>query len=81
MIGVTVGFISMLIIRTLFGAAEGPLQQHSIKWLITGSLKEVATAIGIATAGNPIGGAIAGPIMGILIITTGWRVAFLYLLQ
>ncbi|WP_440441315.1 hypothetical protein [Providencia huaxiensis] len=24
MIGVTVGFISMLIIRTLFGAAEGP---------------------------------------------------------
>ncbi|WP_440441317.1 MFS transporter [Providencia huaxiensis] len=35
--------------------------------------------MGIATAGNPIGGAIAGPIMGILIITTGWRVAFFIL--
>ncbi|WP_272674122.1 MULTISPECIES: MFS transporter [unclassified Providencia] len=80
MIGVTVGFISMLIIRTLFGAAEGPfaatLNKMVNNWF---PKKEVATAIGIATAGNPIGGAIAGPIMGILIITTGWRVAFFIL--
>ncbi|MEX5927254.1 MFS transporter [Providencia hangzhouensis] len=72
----------MLIIRTLFGAAEGPfaatLNKMVNNWF---PKKEVATAIGIATAGNPIGGAIAGPIMGILIITTGWRVAFFILLQ
>ncbi|MDN8598982.1 MFS transporter [Citrobacter sp. S2-9] len=77
LIGVAVGFTSMLIIRVLFGAGEGPfastLNKIVSNWF---PRREVASAIGVATAGNPLGGALAGPIMGSLVLIIGWRMAF-----
>lgn len=77
LIGAASGFISMLVIRVLFGAGEGPfastLNKMVNNWF---PRREVASAIGIATAGNPLGGAIAGPIMGSLVLFIGWRLAF-----
>jgi MFS transporter, ACS family, hexuronate transporter len=34
-------------------------------------------AVGIVNAGNPIGGAIAGPLVGLLALAIGWRWTFL----
>ncbi|ELX7630483.1 MFS transporter [Salmonella enterica] len=40
------------------------------------SRKESATAIGIFSAGSPLGGAVSGPIVGLLALSLGWRPAF-----
>src|SRR5581483_2700849 len=53
-----VGFSSLLIVRVLFGCGEGPFGAAASKmvnnWFPP---RRVATAIGIANAGTPIGGA------------------------
>jgi ACS family hexuronate transporter-like MFS transporter len=70
---------SMLIVRLLFGAAEGPFGALINK--ITNDrfeTKEAAAAIGVANAGNPFGAAIAGPIVGFVAITYGWRWSFIF---
>ncbi len=67
----------MLAVRVLFGMAEGPVSAAGNKitnnWI---SRKESATAIGIFSAGSPLGGAISGPVVGLLAISLGWRPAF-----
>ena len=71
-------FWSLLIVRALFGVGEGPVSTTANKainsWF---PITERARAIGIAQAGGPLGGALAGPIVGFLAIWLGWRVAFL----
>lgn len=75
--GLTVGLYSMLAVRVLFGMAEGPVSAAGNKiinsWI---SRKETATAVGIFSAGSPLGGAISGPIVGLLAISFGWRLSF-----
>lgn len=70
-------FWSLLIVRALFGVGEGPVSTTANKainsWF---PVKERARAIGFAQAGGPLGGALAGPIVGFLAIWLGWRVAF-----
>ncbi|QCI12851.1 MFS transporter [Pseudomonas putida] len=70
-------FWSLLIVRALFGVGEGPVSTTANKainsWF---PITERARAIGIAQAGGPLGGALAGPIVGFLAIWLGWRVAF-----
>ncbi|MCA8093836.1 MFS transporter [Burkholderia anthina] len=77
MTALTVGFVSLLIVRLLFGMAEGPLCSAANKmvnnWLPRGA---AATAMGLLSAGSPLGGAIAGPIVGLLAAQFGWRPAF-----
>jgi ACS family hexuronate transporter-like MFS transporter len=41
--------------------------------------RRIATAIGIANAGTPIGGALAGPVAGWLAVRYGWRTSFVVL--
>lgn len=74
---VATGFYSMLILRVLFGMAEGPISCSANK-MINGWFpkKQAATAIGILSAGSPLGGAVSGPIVGFLAIAFGWRLAF-----
>lgn len=71
-------FWSLLIVRALFGVGEGPVSTTANKainsWF---PIKERARAIGIAQAGGPLGGALAGPIVGFLALWLGWRAAFL----
>ncbi len=71
------GFYSLLILRVLFGMAEGPICASANK-MINGWFpqKQAATAVGLLSAGSPLGGAVAGPIIGYLALGFGWRPAF-----
>lgn len=74
---VATGFWSMLILRILFGMAEGPISAAANKMVNNWFPKrQVATAVGFLSAGSPLGGAIAGPIVGYLAISFGWRLSF-----
>ncbi|PPC78882.1 MFS transporter [Pokkaliibacter plantistimulans] len=70
-------FWSLLIVRALFGVGEGPVSSTANKavnsWF---PITERARAIGIAQSGGPLGGALAGPIIGFLALWLGWRFAF-----
>ncbi|WP_261640200.1 MFS transporter [Erwinia mallotivora] len=71
------GFWSMLILRALFGMAEGPICASANK-AINGWFpkRQAATAMGLLSAGSPLGGAVAGPVIGYLALAFGWRLAF-----
>jgi ACS family hexuronate transporter-like MFS transporter len=75
------GFVSMIVLRVLFGVGEGPLSSTMSKtvsnWF---PRREAATAIGIVNSGTPLGGAVAGPIVGYLALAFGWRWAFLIIM-
>jgi ACS family hexuronate transporter-like MFS transporter len=75
-----VGFTSLLVVRTIFGVGEGPFGSAANKmvgnWF---PRRQVATAIGFANAGTPIGGALAGPVAGWLAVRYGWRTSFIAL--
>ncbi|MCX9024032.1 MFS transporter [Citrobacter portucalensis] len=75
------GFLSLLGLRVLFGMSEGPLGSTFNKtvnnWF---PQKETSSAVGFANAGTPLGGAIAGPVVGLLAVQFGWRVSFLIIM-
>ena len=75
-----VGFSSLLIVRVLFGCGEGPFGAAANKmvsrWFPP---HQIATAIGIANAGTPIGGALAGTVARSLAVRYGWRTSFVVL--
>ncbi|MEX3822311.1 MFS transporter, partial [Paraburkholderia sp. BR14262] len=75
---VAVGFASLLVLRVLFGMAEGPLCAGANKMVNNWMPRDIAaTSMGLLSAGSPLGGAIAGPVIGLLAISFGWRPAFL----
>ena len=73
-----VGFVSMIVIRILFGMGEGPLSSTINKmvnnWFPS---NQRASVVGLTNSGTPLGGAIAGPIVGFIAISYGWRVSLL----
>ena len=72
-----VGFASLLVLRVLFGMAEGPLCAGANKMVNNWMPHDIAaTSMGLLSAGSPLGGAIAGPVIGLLAISFGWRPAF-----
>jgi MFS family permease len=74
------GFVSLLSVRIVFGFGEGPFAATANKMVLNWFPREqIATAIGIANAGTPIGGALAGPIAGWFALKYGWRSSFLAL--
>ncbi|WP_233839020.1 MFS transporter [Paraburkholderia sp. ZP32-5] len=75
--GLATGFGSLLTLRTFFGMAEGPLAT-TINKMVNNWFphKESATAFGFANCGLPLGGAVAGPVVGLMTVAFGWRVAF-----
>jgi ACS family hexuronate transporter-like MFS transporter len=75
--GVT-GFASLLVVRIIFGAGEGPYATCTNK-MLSGWFEhsKQATAVGFANSGQQFGGAIAGPIVGLLALRYGWRVSFI----
>ena len=75
--GMATGFISMLLIRVGFGIGEGPFSATANKMVSNWfPRREAGSAIGIANAGTPLGGAIAGPLVGYCVVQFGWRVSF-----
>jgi D-galactonate transporter len=71
------GFVSLLVIRVFFGVGEGPLSSTMNKvvnnWF---PHREAASAVGFANCGTPLGGAIAGPVVGLIAVAFGWKLAF-----
>ncbi len=72
----SIGFL--LVVRVIFGMGEGPFSS-TINKLVSQWFprREQATAVGLANAGTPLGGAIAGPIVGFIAVAWGWRPAFI----
>jgi len=70
-------FTSLLVVRLIFGMGEGPYGSAANK-LVSNWFprRQQATAVGWANAGTPLGGALAGPVVGIIALTWGWRVSF-----
>lgn len=75
--GVAVSFATLLIIRLLFGMAEGPFLSTSSKLICNWfPVTQRSTGISIAMSGSTLGGALAGPVAGYLAISHGWRMSF-----
>ena len=67
----------LLTVRTLFGMGEGPFCSTASKTVSNWCpRREQASAVGLANAGEPLGAALAGPIVGLVAATAGWRVSF-----
>ncbi len=75
--GLASGFASLLGLRVLFGMAEGPMAT-TINKMVNNWFphRESATAFGFANCGLPLGGALAGPVIGYMTEAFGWRIAF-----
>lgn len=73
----TVGVASLLVVRIIFGMGEGPFCAN-INKLISNWFPRAkqASAIGIANSGQSFGAALAGPIVGFLAVSFGWRTSF-----
>ncbi|WP_454726742.1 MULTISPECIES: MFS transporter [Cupriavidus] len=73
----TVGLASLLVVRVIFGMGEGPFCAN-INKLVSNWFPRAqqASAIGIANSGQSLGAALAGPIVGFLAVSVGWRVSF-----
>lgn len=71
------GLATLLVIRVIFGAGEGPLATCTNK-VISGwfDRKEQTTAVGFANSGLQLGAALAGPVVGLMAVRFGWRVPF-----
>jgi MFS transporter, ACS family, hexuronate transporter len=70
-------FASLAIARIAFGLAEGPMGTTTNKsisnWF---PRREAGRAVGLTNAGQPLGAAIAAPIVGIVAVQFGWRISF-----
>lgn len=80
-IALTYNFASLFIIRVIFGMGEGPLSAATSKavnnWF---PKKERARALGMAMCGTPLGGAVSGPIVGLIAIHWGWKASFVLIM-
>ena len=69
---------ALLVVRVIFGMGEGPFSANINKLVsLWFPRQEQATAVGIANAGTPLGGAIAGPVVGFIAVSFGWRASFI----
>ena len=78
--GLVNGFAQLLIVRTLFGFAEGPMNSTTNRTITNWfPRREAARAVGFTFSGQTFGSAIAAPIVAFIAITTGWRTSFFIL--
>lgn len=74
---ITTGVFSLVAVRAVFGMGEGPLNSASNRYVNHWfPRREQASAAAFSSSGSSIGGAIAGPVVGFLAVTFGWRLAF-----
>ena len=78
--GATLGYLSMLVTRFIFGASEAgafpALARSTFSWF---PVKERGLVTGINFSASRLGGAIAYPLMVMLIAGVGWRSSFFIL--
>lgn len=75
------GFVSLLIIRILFGMGEGPLSA-TINKMVNNWFPPTqrASVVGVTNSGTPLGGAISGPIVGMIAVAFSWKVSFVLIM-
>jgi MFS transporter, ACS family, hexuronate transporter len=70
-------YATLMVARVAFGVAEGPMGTTTNKsisnWF---PRREAGRAVGITNAGQPLGAAIAAPIVGLVALQFGWRISF-----
>lgn len=77
MTALATGFVSLFVFRTAFGMGEGPISATANRTVANWfPLRERARAVGLNQAGGPLGGALAGPVVGFMALQFGWRLAF-----
>src|SRR5471032_3276561 len=71
-------FGTLMIARVAFGVAEGPMGTTTNKsisnWF---PRREAGRAVGLTNAGQPLGAAVAAPIVGLVALQFGWRISFI----
>jgi MFS family permease len=68
---------ALIVIRLIFGMGEGPFNATAVKMISRQfEPRKHAGAIGLAYAGQPLGAALAGPIVGVVALAYGWRTSF-----
>ncbi len=74
-------YASLLIVRLIFGAGEGPYGSATNKMISNWfPRRQQGSAVGWANAGTPLGGAIAGPIVGfIALVGLCWAIVWMLL--
>lgn len=76
--GLASGFMVLLLARLLLGGGEGgafPAATRVVaEWI---EPKERSTAMGLINAGTAVGSVLAPPVIGFILLTTGWRAVFL----
>jgi MFS family permease len=72
------GLGSLLVIRVFFGMGEGPFSSTANKLVSNWFPRhEQASAVALCNSGQPIGAALAGPVVGMVALAAGWRVSFI----
>ncbi|MDR5832507.1 MFS transporter [Caballeronia sp. LP006] len=67
----------LIVIRLIFGMGEGPFCATAVKMVARRFEPDrQASAIGLAYAGQPLGAALAGPVVGLVATAWGWRASF-----
>lgn len=70
-------FGPLLVVRALFGLGEGPMgttiNKSISNWF---PRREAGRAVGIVATGQPLGAAVAAPVIGLCAAAWGWRIAF-----
>jgi MFS family permease len=74
---VITGYVHLLICRVLFGMGEGPMGTTTNKAITNWfPREETGRALGFTNCGQPLGAALAGPIVGLVAYNYGWRISF-----
>ncbi|WP_207644862.1 MFS transporter [Clostridium beijerinckii] len=80
-VALAMGLASLIVIRILFGMGEGPLSTTTNKMINSWfPPNKRAGTMGIASSGTPLGGAIAGPIVGFICLKYSWRMSFIFIM-
>jgi ACS family hexuronate transporter-like MFS transporter len=70
-------FATLMVARVAFGLAEGPMGTTTNKSIANWfPRREAGRAVGLTNAGQPLGAAIAAPVVGLVALRYGWRISF-----
>ena len=75
--GLATGFVTLFVVRALFGFAEGPMNSTTNRTITNWfPREETSRTIGFTFSGQSVGAAIAAPVVGFLMLEFDWRIAF-----
>ena len=78
MTAAAIGIGTLVLYRVIFGIGEGPFSSTANKMVSSWfPRREQASAVAVANAGTPLGGAVAGPVVGLIAVSFGWRWSFI----